>query len=395
MHLDSHTMMVMIAVLSLLLSGLLALAGLHARNVRGVGSWALASLCISLSMSISILPLTPATAGWWLVLGSVLISCSSALQYLGIRAFKEMEQDWRLPVLVVSIVLVQTILFSVIDPDIRLRVILNSIAFIAINAACARMLLVSAQPPLRTAYWLTGASFAVISLMLAVRVLVIGFSFGRPYTLYSALPINDATFFIIIVAELCLSFGFVLMLNYRLAAELQHLAERDALTGAFNRRSLEGEAERMLARAARTMDPLTVMMIDVDHFKMINDTYGHAVGDEVLKRLASIAQGTIRGGDYFARYGGEEFCILLPSATESQVGGLAERLRSNYAEMILERDGEKIRSTISIGIADSNHAGADFSVLFKAADKALYHAKEEGRNRVAAYSGMTGAGAPA
>ena len=395
MYLDSHTLMVMIAVLSLMISGLLALAGLHARNVRGIRLWSLASLFISISMGFSILPITPLTAGWWLVLGSVLISTSSALQYLGIRAFMEKEPDWRFPLLVVSIVFSQTVWFSVIDPNIRFRVIANSIAFVAINAASARMLLVPAAQPLRTAYWLTGASFAVISLMLAIRVLVMALSIGRPYTLYSALPVNDMTFFIIIVAELCLSFGFVLMLNYRLAGELQHLAERDALTGAFNRRSLEGEAERMLARAARTMDPLTVMMIDVDHFKAINDTYGHAVGDEVLKRLASIAQKTIRGGDYFARYGGEEFCILLPSVTEDQAEGLAERLRSRYAEMILEHDGAKIRSTISIGIADSSHAGSDFSVLFKAADKALYRAKEEGRNRVAAYSGMLEAAVPA
>ena len=395
MHLDSRTIMVMIAVLALMLSGLLALAGLHARNVRGIGLWALASLFISMSMSLAILPITPLTAGWWLVLASVLISSSAVLQYLGIRAFMEKEPDWRFPLLVVSIVIAQTVWFSVIDPNIRFRVIANSLAFVAINAACARMLLVPAAQPLRTAYWLTGASFAIISLMLAVRVLVMALSIGQHYTLYSALPVNDMTFFIIIVAELCLSFGFVLMLNYRLAGELQHLAERDALTGAFNRRSLEGEAERMLARAARTMDPLTVMMIDVDHFKAINDTYGHAVGDEVLKRLASIAQKTIRGGDYFARYGGEEFCILLPSVTEDQAEGLAERLRSRYAEMILEHDGAKIRSTISIGIADSSHAGSDFSVLFKAADKALYRAKEEGRNRVAAYSGMLEAAVPA
>ncbi len=321
MHLDSRTMMVMIAVLALLLSGLLALAGLHARNVRGVGLWALASLCISLSLGLAILPITPATAGWWLVLGSVLISGSSVLQYLGIRAFMEKELDWRFPILIVVIVLIQTILFSVVDPDINIRVIANSVAFIAINVACARMLLVPAQPPLRTAYWLTGASFAIIALMLVVRVVVLSFSLGRPYTLYSALPINDMTFFIIIVAELCLSFGFVLMLNYRLAGELQHLAERDVLTGAFNRRSLEGEAERMLARASRTMVPLTVMMIDVDHFKTINDTYGHAVGDEVLKQLSSIAQKTIRAGDYFARYGGEEFCILcLPPPRARWVG---------------------------------------------------------------------------
>ena len=232
MHFDSRTMMIMIAVLSLMLSGLLALAGLHARNVKGIWHWSLANLAIAISLGFSILPITPATAGWWLVWGSALISGGSALQYMGIRAFMEAKPDWRIPALTVSIVFVETLWFTIIEPDIRHRVILNSLAFFAINGACAKMLLVPAKPPLRTAYWLTGASFSIISLVLGVRVLAVALSVGDPYTLYTARPINDVTFFILIIAELCLNFGFVLMLNYRLADELQQLAERGPTTGA-------------------------------------------------------------------------------------------------------------------------------------------------------------------
>jgi diguanylate cyclase (GGDEF) domain len=155
------------------------------------------------------------------------------------------------------------------------------------------------------------------------------------------------------MAQMCLAFGFVLMLNYRLSADLQKLALSDALTGALNRRSLEQEAARLSARCTRTGDALAIMMIDVDHFKSINDRYGHPVGDEVLRRLAAVAQKTIRSDDYFARYGGEEFCILLPSTIEKDAWTLADRLRQNYAALIMEFGGDVLRSTISIGVSDS------------------------------------------
>ena len=129
-------------------------------------------------------------------------------------------------------------------------------------------------------------------------------------------------------------------------------------------------------------------MIDVDHFKSINDRFGHAAGDEVLRRLAALVRETIRVGDYFARYGGEEFCILLPNTSEAQSGVLAERLRLGYSELDLHFGGELFRSTISIGVADSRHAGTNFSGLFAAADEALYCAKQDGRNRVESYSVM-------
>jgi diguanylate cyclase (GGDEF)-like protein len=99
-----------------------------------------------------------------------------------------------------------------------------------------------------------------------------------------------------------------------------------------------------------------------------------------------VAQKTIRSDDYFARYGGEEFCILLPSTIEKDAWILADRLRQTYAGMVMEFGGEILRSTISIGVADSTHAGLEFTALVAAADQAMYRAKQEGRNRVMMYS---------
>jgi diguanylate cyclase (GGDEF)-like protein len=151
---------------------------------------------------------------------------------------------------------------------------------------------------------------------------------------------------------------------------------------------LEEEAIRLQARCLRNKVPLAVMLIDVDHFKQINDQYGHQAGDEVLKRLTAVVQMSIRVEDYFARYGGEEFCVLLPAATEQDVMVMAERLRQNYEATLIRLGDETVTSTISIGVADSTHTGMVFNFLVATADQAMYRAKETGRNRVVAYSTM-------
>lgn len=177
-------------------------------------------------------------------------------------------------------------------------------------------------------------------------------------------------------------FGFVLMLDYRLVGKLGKLATLDPLTGAFNRRLLEEEASRLQARSTRSGSPMAVMMIDVDRFKDVNDHYGHQVGDRVLQLLAKTIETEIRTGDYFARYGGEEFCILLPSTLEDEAYVLAERLRIAYADRTSLFEGKPLRSTLSIGIADSIDVGTEFNLLLQAADQALYDAKKTGRNKV-------------
>ena len=128
------------------------------------------------------------------------------------------------------------------------------------------------------------------------------------------------------------------------------------------------------------------MMIDVDHFKKVNDRYGHQVGDEVLRHVAKTIGAAIRTDDYFARYGGEEFCILLPSTTKDEAYVLGERLRQAYADNPFVIDGQRLQSTISIGIADSVEVGKAFKSLVVAADEALYDAKQAGRNLVMQHS---------
>lgn len=308
------------------------------------------------------------------------------LQFNGIQAFKTGRCNRYIPWLLAGVVFIQSIWFVILHPDIHARVVVNSLLFAIGNAACARVLFIPIAQPLRTAYWFTGASFAVVATMFLARAAIVFLAQPDTYSLYAQTPINPATFFIGSMAQMCMAFGLVLMLNYRLAADLQKQASTDMLTGALNRRSMEQEAVRLSARCTRTGDTLAVMMIDVDHFKSINDRYGHPVGDEVLRRLAVVAQKTIRSDDYFARYGGEEFCILLPSTLEKDAWILADRLRQIYAAMVMEFGDVALSSTISIGVSDSIHAGVEFASLIAAADQAMYRAKQEGRNRVVMHS---------
>ncbi len=391
MSLDVHTILVMFAILAFLFSGLLALAGLHAGSIgSGVRQWALASLLISLGFLPAYFYSVPAPGyEWAVILGSTLVAAGLGLQFTGIQTFKEEPRHWGAAALFVCIVFFESLWFSVLHPDAGSRSIANSLLFGVSCAACARMLLIRIEPPLNTAYWFTGASFAALATLLIVRAFMIGFTPSGTYNLYTNTPLNSLSFFISVLVQLCVTFGFVLMVNYRLIIDIQRIASRDMLTGAFTRRRLEEEATRLLARCARTGDVLAIMMIDVDHFKLINDHYGHPVGDEVLRRLAAIAQTTVRTDDYFARYGGEEFCVLLLSTTEQEALVLAERLREAYAAMILEMEGKTLKSTVSIGVADSTRTSLDWPTLVSAADQALYRAKQEGRNRVVLYANLS------
>ncbi|BBP04745.1 hypothetical protein TPL01_31390 [Sulfuriferula plumbiphila] len=389
MSLDLRTMMLMISVLTLLLSGLLALAGLHAGSIRGVRLWALASLCYSLASFIAFADMTPTSSAWLIVLGAVLVMAGNGLQFSGIQAFKEQRIDWRIPLLIVGVVFAQSVWFTLLYPDASARAIANSLVFALINALCARALLIRIEPPLRTAYWFTGASFAVLAAASLIRAATIFHAPPGTFVgLFSQVPFVPARFLASSLILMCVTFGFILMLNYRLITDMQKIALHDGLTGALNRRGLEEEAIRLSAHCNRKGDTLAIMMIDVDHFKLINDRNGHQLGDKVLQRLAAVAQASVRSDDYFARYGGEEFCILLPSTTEEEARVLADRLRQAYAALTMEFGGEVLRSTISIGVADSIHVGLEFSALVSAADQAMYWAKQKGRNRVVAHSVM-------
>jgi len=166
----------------------------------------------------------------------------------------------------------------------------------------------------------------------------------------------------------------------RLFAEKEQQSLTDALTGCLNRRGFDLRLESALRLAADTGQPLSLVMVDIDHFKHVNDTYGHSVGDQVLRALASLLREEIDGEIRAARYGGEEFALILPQREIEEASALAERIRARVAYTSVPEVGDTI--TASFGVAAFPLHGSSRASLIESADEALYQAKNTGRNRV-------------
>jgi diguanylate cyclase (GGDEF)-like protein len=170
--------------------------------------------------------------------------------------------------------------------------------------------------------------------------------------------------------------------NARLFEEVQNLALTDALTGLYNRRGLFEIGHIEFTRTHRLERPFSLIMIDIDHFKLVNDEYGHPVGDQVLQFLASELQSKVRGSDIVGRYGGEEFAIFLSDSDGKSAMRLANRLRATIEKTPFFVGESQIKITISLGVAESNENSPNLETLVARADQALYVAKHKGRNRV-------------
>jgi diguanylate cyclase (GGDEF)-like protein/PAS domain S-box-containing protein len=170
--------------------------------------------------------------------------------------------------------------------------------------------------------------------------------------------------------------------NARLHAEVQKLAITDSLTGLYNRRGLFELGQREVERARRYKRPLVAIMMDIDHFKFINDYYGHGVGDQVLQAVAKRCSDNLRRIDILGRLGGDEFTFLLPETDMFTASQVAERVRNTVAERPVVTEENPISVSVSLGVARATSATPDLEVLISRADAAMYVAKREGRNRV-------------
>ncbi len=179
-----------------------------------------------------------------------------------------------------------------------------------------------------------------------------------------------------------------------LQARLREQANRDSLTGLYNRRYFDDTLERETLRCQREHEPLSVVILDIDHFKHVNDLHGHQAGDEVLKRLAATLGGNVRGSDVASRYGGEEFTLLLTGVDAAIAQQRALELCRIYSAEAVLFQSQPIRATLSVGIASYPAHGRSPSELIRAADLALYQAKARGRNQVVVAAEQASAQAP-
>jgi diguanylate cyclase (GGDEF)-like protein len=215
------------------------------------------------------------------------------------------------------------------------------------------------------------AGFAALS----IALIVLGYSLDPEDDFWDGL--SNRTFSVVMVVLTAVSL-------HRLATSERQLMLRaltDPLTGVFNRRTFLEMSGKEELRARRRGSPTSVLMMDIDHFKRVNDTYGHPVGDLVIKTLAETATKVLRPTDILARYGGEEFVVTLPETETAAAKLVAERLRVALEKMVVPADGREVRFTISVGVA-TFMKGVALATAMEHADQALYRAKQNGRNRV-------------
>jgi diguanylate cyclase (GGDEF)-like protein len=212
---------------------------------------------------------------------------------------------------------------------------------------------------------------------LAVWWLRVAPAAGEPW-----LSWTSVVFMLAFMAVLAAGFGFVLATFERMASQMRELASVDGLTGACNHNTTVSLLAHAMERARREGQPVAFVMLDLDHFKHVNDRHGHAVGDQVLKAVAACTRARLRGSDVLGRLGGEEFGLVLPATGATGARHLAEQVRLAVEALPLTGDGGRpLQVTLSAGVAEAVPSDTP-DTLMHVADKALYQAKQQGRNRV-------------
>lgn len=288
-----------------------------------------------------------------------------------------------------SVVAVSVLLlayFTYMQPDTRIRIVIASVAM-AILVVRPVVALIAAVPGVsRRARIFTAACLAGIGCVMLLRA-VLTTQWGSHADLLAPDMIQFASNLLFAVFTVLASLGVVWIEIEQLRADLARLAMIDPLTAILNRRAFMLEYERELSRCKREQIGLALAIFDLDHFKDVNDNYGHLVGDQVLRHVANTLRASLRGHDVLGRYGGEEFALLMPGADTAAAMAGTERARLAVGERPVEAGRLSIPITVSAGVAVYGLNGLDWETLLRSADAALYEAKRGGRNRVVAAHG--------
>jgi len=363
---------------------LFALATVLRSGMPGVREWLAANVMMVVALSLVLLRGTiPAALS--VVAANALMSIAASAFYAGCARFVGRRPCW--PALVAGVIATNAcvVYWQYAANDIPMRVLAAS-AFASAICFAVAALLTRHAPPGQAAYprWLMvgmavifGASQAARS----VHAMTLA-DMSNPLTFTS--PVSVLLIVVSAATMPMLTIAALVMVHDALLCRARDAAHRDFLTSALSRMGIEAAATTLLADAKGNGSPLSLLLLDLDRFKSINDVFGHAGGDTVLREFAALALGQLRRTDVLGRMGGEEFAILLPQTGEADAIRLAERLRAALAaHAVTTPDGRVCRCTVSIGVAESQ-PDETFAQVCIRGDRALYRAKHGGRNRVCA-----------
>lgn len=376
----SPTLVAIAAILMVLMTLMLLAAWRLNTHIPGMKGWTLAFGC-GLLVCLNLL-LRGSGHEWLMVIMTQLssfllawLNLAAARRYLGRRA---------LPVLVgvgcAVMVLACALYFTLLESNQGARFLLQSYT--------AGLLFVMAAGQMATggvreypARYLFAAISGGHGLFLLLRPWLFRLGEHGMFDSHGTLVVSHLAVVESIIAVVMLGFSVVMLANEHVTRELKQMADRDSLTGAYNRRAFLVLLDQLTHYAQRMRFPVSVLLLDLDHFKRINDTWGHQRGDQALCHVVGIAQQCVREGDVIGRLGGEEFAIALPNAGPVEAEQIASRLRMAMASQPLHYAGHTLPLTASIGVA-SWQAGESPDSLMNRADAAMYRAKGLGRDRV-------------
>jgi len=352
-------------------------------NFEAARFWAAGAFIASAGAALSVLrmyvdPILP------LFLGAVMMISSTSLVAMGVERFYGLPVSWRTHAALTGLSALSLAFFAWhASPPMRI-VIYSFSQSLSIGLATVLVWRYGARHP--------GARFAgvvgaILATVVAVRCIL---RLSQPpdniYMIHFT-PLQSVIVLVLVFLSIVWNFGFLLMAIDRLRAEVADLALFDDLTGVANRRRLLTCLAEECARSDRSMQPFSVLLMDIDEFKAINDNYGHAAGDECLRQFTRTVQQRLRTGDLLARMGGDEFCVVLPATTLHEAGLIARDMLGLCVAAQVHWSAAAIKLSTSIGVAQWRpEIGHDFDRLIVTADEALYASKRDGKSRYSVYA---------
>lgn len=376
----SPTLIIMAAILMAIVTSVFTAMWHFNRRLPGLGSWALAYLAGFVFCLVVLSRGTLSEVGFVLLSQTLLfivayMSFAAARAYLGCA-----PHPYRHALLAFAAMLGASLYFTIWQNNPGARFAISSFTTGTLFILSARTLATGALQRYPARYLFALAS-AAHGLFLFARPLL--FNPGRTGLFDAGHTLAVSQFVVLesIVAVVLMAFGALMLANEHTTTELRRLAQRDSLTDVFNRRHFLSLLDKALSKSLRNAQPVAVLLVDLDHFKIINDTLGHKGGDDALRHFVAVASATLRNEDLIGRLGGEEFAILLAGTRLSDAMATAERVRAALAAQPLKADERMVTLTASIGVALSRRGEAPESIIDRA-DKAMYNAKRNGRDRV-------------
>jgi diguanylate cyclase (GGDEF)-like protein len=339
------------------------------RQYHGVGTALVANLCVAVGLMLRLF-MDGLPDFFTIILSNTLLLTGSGLFYIALSQFTGFTYSKSLVIGITAVALSSLVYFTYWDDDLGMRMITFSLGSVAMVFILIVQLWRTQKTSLRFSANLMLVSFIVHGIFLMVRT--ISLVLDPPQDTLSITPVQSASYLLSFAISFFWSTGFILMVSHRLRNDLMEVATIDVLTRIPNRRATQVFLEKELSRAQRNQGEFSVLLIDIDNFKQVNDRWGHSVGDHVLVKTAGIFQSMIRKQDWVGRWGGEEFLMILPGPGDPRL--IAERVRDEIANTKYSHGAEAFGITVSIGVACARQS-EQIDKILKDADQALYKAK--------------------